>query len=65
MSYCRFQNTVEDLRDCLEAINEAGGVEELAQDFEENGKDTELRALRKLVKLCTQIAELEEEEIDD
>jgi len=39
MSYCRFENTARDLRDCVEAINndetedlnnyEKGGLEEL------------------------------------
>ena len=62
MSYCRFQNTVEDLRDCLEAIREAGTVEDLEQEFEADGKDTELHALRRLVKMCREIAEHEEVE---
>lgn len=26
MSYCRFQNTVDDLEDCLEALRELDGI---------------------------------------
>ena len=28
MSYCRFENTLTDLDDCYDALNEAGGVKE-------------------------------------
>jgi len=47
MSYCRFQNTELDLRDCFNALEEAGSVEALEEEL---GPD-ELRAFRNLMKL--------------
>ncbi len=55
MSYCRFQNTVGDLRDCAEALDDImNGEERLSRE--------ELAAARRLVALCQQIAEIEVEE---
>ena len=45
MSYCRFQNTLPDLRDCYEHIFDS----DLSQDEE--------RARKRLIKLCKEIAE--------
>jgi hypothetical protein len=45
MSYCRFENTLMDLRDCEEHLYDS--------DLSEN----EVRARSKLVDLCAQIAE--------
>jgi hypothetical protein len=47
MSYCRFQNTLKDLRECLEALEE--GTDGLSQD--------ELRAKVRLINLCEEIAQ--------
>ena len=47
MGYCRFQNTVRDLEDCYEHLNE--NLEELS--------DSELSARERLVKLCQDIVE--------
>ena len=46
MSYCRFRNTLEDLKDCYFNLGE---VQELS--FEEE------RAREKLIELCCTIAE--------
>ena len=46
MSYCRFRNTLEDLRDCYFNLSE---VQDLSSDEE--------RAREKLIKLCCTIAE--------
>lgn len=46
MSYCRFENTLQDLRDCYYNITE---VEDMS--------DTEKRARKKLIELCAEIAE--------
>lgn len=43
MSYCRFENTLQDLRDCYENMDE-----ELSESEE--------RSRKRLIKLCTQIA---------
>lgn len=46
MSYCRFENTLQDLRDCYYNIEE---VEDLST--------YEASAREKLIKLCCEIAE--------
>lgn len=48
MSYCRFQNTLPDLRDCHEALNEE-------QFF--NLSEDEQAAAKQLIKRCVEIAE--------
>ncbi len=45
MSYCRFQNTLEDLKDCRQNMDEAMS-------------DEEKRARKRLIALCAEIAEL-------
>ena len=50
MSYCRFQNTLEDLRDCYNHIFD---------DLEEG--EEEYEAHKKLIKLCRAIIEDAEE----
>lgn len=47
MSYCRFENTLQDLRDCEEHLDEQ--VHNLSED--------EQKAREKLVKLCKRIGE--------
>ena len=50
MSYCRFQNTLNDLRDCAYAMSEDYEEEEsLSMD--------EVRARDNLIALCGEIAE--------
>ena len=46
MSYCRFENTLVDLQDCAEYINETEGLSE-----------TEAQAREQLIELCRDIAE--------
>ena len=46
MSYCRFQNTLEDLRDCYEHLNDFDTLE-----------GEEKRAAKELIKLCKSIAD--------
>ena len=46
MSYCRFQNTLGDLRDCLVALEDNDDLSE-----------EEARARKVLVKVCTEIVE--------
>lgn len=54
MSYCRFSNTLEDLRDCRDALY--------------NGDicwKREMKAAKALVAVCRVIAEYTDEEIDE
>ena len=52
MSYCRFENTAQDLQDCLYALEE-GETTELSR--------FELRGLRNLLRLCEEFIEYENE----
>ena len=54
MSYCRFQNTLEALQECMDALDEIDyDVEKLCSD--------ERRAAEQLARLCWQFAsDLEE-----
>lgn len=52
MSYCMFSNTLNDLRDCVDKLDEIGyDLSQLS--------DEEQRAANKLFKLCADIADLE------
>ena len=49
MSYCRFENTLLDLRDCRDAlISIDGDLDQLS--------DTEKRAAQRLIDVCRDIA---------
>ncbi len=52
MSYCRFENTVNDMRDCIYAI-EDGDTSELSR--------SEIRALEEFLDLAREITNLEYE----
>lgn len=45
MSYCRFRNTVADLRDCLEHLDDTEGLSE-----------GEAKARLRLINVCVDIA---------
>lgn len=47
MSYCRFENTLSDLRDCEEALGEMHNTDDLSE--------SEKRAMRQLIRLCGDI----------
>lgn len=54
MSYCRFRNTVGDLKDCVEALLDDGldGIDD----------EEERAAAKRLIKLCREVAENFEDE---
>ena len=45
MSYCRFQNTLSDLRDCIEHMSD------------DDLSDEENKAREKIIALCLEVAE--------
>ena len=50
MSYCMFQNTLQDLRQCAERLDEIRDeLDELSED--------EQRAARRMISICRDIAE--------
>ena len=60
MSYCRFHNTLSDLRDCQNALEDY-------IDNDENviSSDEERRCAKNLIELCREIADhFEESDID-
>lgn len=61
MSYCRFENTLRALRECAEVMSHANGSDWIA-DLELS--DSEAKAARKLVKLCTQLSDYDSEKDD-
>ena len=52
MSYCRFENTLADMRDCLNALENGLDVEELS--------DYEISALHSFADTARQIANYEQ-----
>lgn len=56
MSYCRFENTLSDLRDCLEALKN--------DDLKELSR-TEKKSARELIELSMGISEMfEDDDLD-
>ena len=56
MSYCRFENTFNDLQDCYEALGEKE-LDELSE--------TEKKYAKRLIKMCRDIADDFLDEEDD
>lgn len=54
MSYCRFENTVADLRDCIEQVEALLDGE--SADFEPLTSDRERLARLELIELCMDVA---------
>ena len=54
MSYCRFENTSNDIQDCIDALEEENW------DFEQmivDASDTEAESMRDFVRLCREVTE--------
>ena len=50
MSYCRFENTLPDLADCADALENIGGdISQLSE--------TEQKKAKRLIALCKEISE--------
>ena len=60
MSYCRFENTYDALRDCLDALDSSS-----VQELEENASEYERPYIRKLIKLCIRIANNYQDELNE
>ncbi len=57
MSYCRIQNTAQDLQDCISAIEEGEYTDKISR--------SEQRSLAEIVELAQRIVNELEYEIDD
>ena len=54
MSYCRFENTVNDMIDCINNMD----ISEFASEYEKQARKT-------FVKLCARVAEQYREELEE
>lgn len=52
MTYCMFENTAEELDNCIEGLTEVGHFDEL------DLSDSETIALRRLSRMCKEFLEL-------
>ena len=54
MSYCRFENTVNDMMDCINNM-----------ELDEHASDYEKHARKRFVELCAQVVKDHGEELED
>lgn len=62
MSYCRFQNTLQDLRDCKGALDEGDGEDHDPADLDGTLSEEETSAKKRLISVCIEIADAYGEE---
>lgn len=62
MSYCRFENTLRALQECAEAMSHANGCDWIA---ELGLSESESKAAKALVKLCTLLSDYDPDRGDD
>ena len=55
MSYCRFENTAQDIADCIESLEQYDW--NLEYMVEEASSEYEARAMKRFVKLCIKVCE--------
>ena len=56
MSYCRFENTLADLRDCLEQLFQGCLVNK--DEYEEYLSESEFDSAVELIEMCRDITEM-------
>jgi len=52
MSYCRFENTVNDMRDCISAIQECGSIENYIEQHDPS--DYELASINSFMSIINE-----------
>ena len=60
MSYCRFENTYQDLEECLTALQDEGGVE----GVEKEANQYEKPYIKLLIEMCKDIVDEFGDEIE-
>lgn len=55
MSYCRFENTTQDMQDCIDALSEVDGS--LKDYFDSLSSEYEQHAFKRFFRLCKEVAE--------
>lgn len=61
MSYCRFHNTVLDLQDCQEKLNDLRSISAAKEELSK----FEFASMKELVKMCKEIADDFYEQIEE
>ena len=62
MSYCRFENTIHDLYDCMSALEEARDEEHSYETFQKSlSSEYEQNAFRNMEEILSYMLELYEE----
>ncbi len=62
MSYCRFENTTQDMQDCLDALAEGLETGATLEDFKKTlSSSQEQRAFEKFLNLCQDVADVVED----
>lgn len=51
MSYCKFENTLADMRDCLDTLETGGSVKRITEEMSEE----ELASFKRMNKVAQQI----------
>lgn len=54
MSYCRFQNTIGDMQDCIDHLNDPVQDDDERHDW--GLSEEEDKARKKFIKLCEEVA---------
>ena len=62
MSYCRFENTSNDMMDCLQAIYDEGGIESYIKEHDPS--EYEIRGIKNFYRLAKEICEFDTFEDD-
>jgi len=58
MSYCRFQNTLQDLQDCKNVLDDFNSLDDLKEEL----STEEFRAAKKIISIAKDIANNFDEE---
>jgi hypothetical protein len=57
MAHCRFENTYKDLSDCMDVLSDCGNLKEFIESLNQYEKPF----VKRLIKLCAEISEFQEE----
>ncbi len=63
MSYCRFENTLSDLKDCFDALEDAGSASEYIESQMPSWE--EAISIKSLLRLCQEMVDEFEQDVDE
>ena len=56
MSYCRFENTVSDMQDCIDALDNADW--DLDEMIRNASSEQEAKAIKEFIELCQDVSRM-------